>query len=103
MKYAIIATGGKQYKVHEGQVLTCEKLDKKKGASVSFDKVLLFSDGKKVELGKPYLKGVKATGKVTEEGKAKKVLVVKFKSKVRYRRKRGHRQQFTKVKIEKIG
>jgi len=102
MKIAVIATGGKQYIVEEGKTYKFEKLAKKEGADVSFSKVLLFSDGKKTEVGKPSVKGVKVTGKVLEQGRAKKVTVLKYKRKVRYRRKIGHRQQFTKVKIEKI-
>jgi len=102
MRFAIIQTGGKQYKVTEGQVLTIEKIDKKVGSEIHFDKVLLYYDGKKTEVGKPYLKGKKVTAKVLEQGKGKKIYIIKFKSKVRYRRKRGHRQLFTKVKIEKI-
>jgi large subunit ribosomal protein L21 len=102
MKSAIILTGGKQYQVKEGQALKVEKLDKKEGAAVNFDKVLLYNDGKKTEVGRPFLKNVKVTAKVVRQAKAKKVLVVKFKSKVRYRRKRGHRQFYTQVKIEKI-
>jgi len=102
MKSAIIQTGGKQYQVKEGQVLKVEKLDKKEGAAINFDKVLLYNDGKKTAIGQPFLKNVKVTAKVAKQAKAKKVLVVKFKSKVRYRRKRGHRQPYTQVKIEKI-
>lgn len=101
--FAIIKTGGKQYKVKKGDVLTVEKLPQKEGAEVSFDKVLLISDGKTVELGKPNLKGKKVRAKILKQGKAKKVLIMKFKAKVRYRRKRGHRQLFTKVKILSIG
>ncbi len=102
MKSAIILTGGKQYQVKEGQILKVEKLDKKEGAVVNFDKVLFYHDGKKTEIGQPFLKNVKVTAKVVKQAKAKKVLVVKFKSKVRYRRKRGHRQFYTQLKIEKI-
>jgi large subunit ribosomal protein L21 len=102
MKFAVILTGGKQYKVAEGQVLNIEKIDKKVGSEIHFDKVLLSHDGKKTEIGQPYLKGKKVTAKVLEQGKGKKIYVIKFKSKVRYRRKQGHRQLFTKVKIEKI-
>lgn len=86
----------------EGQVLNIEKIDKKVGSEIHFDKVLLFYDGKKTEIGQPYLKGKKVTANVLEQGKGKKIYVIKFKSKVRYRRKRGHRQLFTKVKVEKI-
>lgn len=102
MKFAIIKTGGKQYHVSEGATLACEKLDAKEGGAVRFDQVLLVSDGKTVQVGQPLVSGAAVTGKVLEQGKADKVMVVKFKSKVRYRRKVGHRQLFTKVKIEKI-
>ncbi|MBU0598071.1 50S ribosomal protein L21 [Patescibacteria group bacterium] len=103
MKFAIIATGGKQYKVTEGKAYTFEKLDKKVGAAVTFDEVLLYSDGKTTEVGTPTIKKVKVSGKVISQEKAKKVTVIKYKHKVRYRRKKGHRQQVTKVNIEKIG
>jgi len=103
MKFAIIKTGGKQYRVKEGSAFKFEKLDKKEGAQVIFDKVLLYSDGKKTEVGQPLVKGVKVTGKVVKQGKAKKITVIKYKRKIRYRRKKGHRQHFTQVKIEKIG
>lgn len=87
----------------EGKILICEKLPKKEGAAITFDKVLFYSDGKKTEVGKPLVKSVKVTGKILSQFKAKKVMVIKFKHKTRYRRKRGHRQQQTRVKIEKIG
>lgn len=102
MKLAVIQTGGKQYKILEGQVLTIEKIDKKVGSIINFDKVLLFSDDKKTEIGKPYLKSKKVSAKVLEQGKGKKIYIIKYKPKTRYRRKRGHRQLFTKVRIEKI-
>lgn len=103
MKIAIIKTGGKQYKVSEGKTYKFEKLDKKDGSSVTFDKVLFYNDGQKSVVGKPIVKGIKVNGKIIEQGKGKKITVVKFKSKIRYRRKKGHRQFFTKVKINKIG
>ncbi|XOU94529.1 MAG: 50S ribosomal protein L21 [Candidatus Kerfeldbacteria bacterium] len=102
MKIAVIATGGKQYLVKEGDTLKVEKLNKKKDAEVTFSKVLLYSDGKKTEVGQPSVKGVKVTGKVLEEARSRKVMVVKYKSKIRYKRTLGHRQHFTKIKIEKI-
>jgi len=103
MKLAVILSGGKQYKVKEGDLIKLEKIDKKEGSSVSFDKVLLYADGKKTEIGKPYVRGTKVTGKIMKQAKAKKITVIKFKNKTRYRRKKGHRQYFTQVKIEKIG
>ena len=99
---AIIETGGKQYKAKKGDVLTIEKIDEKVGAEVIFNKVLLVEKDKKIEIGKPHVKAAKVTAKVLEQGKGEKITVIKFKSKVRYRKKRGHRQLFTKVKIEKI-
>ncbi len=102
MKFAIIETGGKQYKVEEGKTYSFESLDKKEGSAVRFPAVLLFMNGKTVEVGSPMLKNVTVSGKVVSQGKAKKVSVIKYKSKVRYRRNKGHRQHFSKVVIEKI-
>ena len=100
--YAIIESCGKQYKVSEGDVVFFEKLDAEEGKKVTFDKVVLVSDDKKVEVGAPYVKGVKVEGKVVENGKAKKIIVYKYKAKKNYRRTQGHRQPFTKVEITKI-
>ena len=100
--YAIIEACGKQYKVVEGDVVFFEKLDTEAGKKVSFDKVVLVSDDKKVEVGAPYVKGVKVEGKVVEHGKGKKIIVYKYKAKKNYRRTQGHRQPFTKVEITKI-
>lgn len=100
--YAIIESCGKQYKVAEGDVVFFEKLDTEEGKKVTFDKVILVSDDKKVEVGAPYVKGVKVEGKVVENGKAKKIIVYKYKAKKNYRRTQGHRQPFTKVEITKI-
>ena len=100
--YAIIESCGKQYKVAEGDVVFFEKLDSEEGKKVTFDKVVLVSDDKKVEVGAPYVKGVKVEGKVVAHGKAKKILVYKYKAKKNYRRTQGHRQPFTKVEITKI-
>ena len=100
--YAIIESCGKQYKVAEGDVVFFEKLDAEAGKKVSFDKVVLVSDDKKVEVGAPYVKGVKVEGKVVEHGKGKKIIVYKYKAKKNYRRTQGHRQPFTKVEITKI-
>ncbi len=102
MPFAVIQTGGKQYLVSEGTKLLVEKLPGEKGASVTFDMVLLFDDGKKTDVGMPYLVGKKVTGTILETGKGKKILVLKYKSKVRYRVKRGHRQPFTRIEITKI-
>ena len=100
--YAIIESCGKQYKVAEGDVVFFEKLDVEEGKKVTFDKVVLVSEDKKVEVGAPYVKGVKVEGKVVSHGKGKKVLVYKYKAKKNYRRTQGHRQPYTKVEITKI-
>ena len=100
--YAIIESCGKQYKVEQGYVVFFEKLDTEAGKKVTFDKVVLVSDDKKVEVGAPYVKGVKVEGKVVEHGKGKKIIVYKYKAKKNYRRTQGHRQPFTKVEITKI-
>lgn len=99
--YAIIKTGGKQYVVEEGKVISIEKLDVEEGAEVTFDKVLLVS-GDDVKIGAPNVAGAKVTGKVLEQGKERKIRIFKYKAKSNYRRRQGHRQPFTKVKIEKI-
>ena len=100
--YAIIESCGKQYKVAEGEVVFFEKLDAEEGKKVSFDKVVLVSEDGKVQVGAPYVKGVKVEGKVVAHGKAKKILVYKMKPKKNYRRMQGHRQPYTKVEITKI-
>lgn len=99
--YAIIKTGGKQYVVEEGKVISIEKLDVEEGAEVTFDEVLLVS-GDDVKIGQPNVAGAKVTGKVLEQGKKRKIRIFKYKAKSNYRRRQGHRQPFTKVKIEKI-
>lgn len=100
--YAIIETGGKQYKVQEGDVIRIEKLDLAEGDTVTFDKVLLLSKEDGITAGKPYLEGVTVDAVVEGQGKAKKIIVFKFKPKIDYRRKQGHRQPYTQIKIEKI-
>ena len=99
--YAIIKTGGKQYCVEEGKVITMEKLDVEAGAEVAFDEVLLVS-GDSVKIGQPTVAGAKVPGKVLEQGKGAKIRIFKYKAKSNYRRRQGHRQPFTKVQIEKI-
>lgn len=101
--YAVVSSGGKQYKVREGETLRLEKLAGEVGAPVSFDKVLLFSDGENITIGRPVLDDVQVQGRIVEQGKAKKILVFKYKKRKRYRRKQGHRQSFTAVKIDSIG
>ncbi|MBO6305136.1 MAG: 50S ribosomal protein L21 [Selenomonadaceae bacterium] len=100
--YAIIKTGGKQYKVAEGDVLFVEKLDAEEGASVTFEEVLAVSDGDTVKFGTPLVEGAKVTAKVEKNGKGKKIRVFKYKAKSNYRRRMGHRQPYTKVVVEKI-
>lgn len=100
--YAIIQTGGKQYKVQAGDEVLVEKLAVEPGEEIAFD-VLLVSDDAGVKIGKPILEGVKANAKVVEHGKAKKVIVFKYKPKKNIRKKQGHRQPYTKVEILSIG
>ncbi len=100
--YAIIESCGKQYKVAEGDVVFFEKLDAEEGKKVTFDNVILVSDEGKVQVGNPYVKGVKVEGKVISHGKGKKIIVFKMKPKKNYRRKQGHRQPYTKVEITSI-
>jgi len=99
--YAVIETGGKQYLIKSGDTLKVEKLDAEAGKEFVFDKVLLLAedDGTDVKIGMPYLDGVSISAEVMEQGRNKKIRVVKFKRKVRYRRVAGHRQHFTKVKV----
>jgi len=100
--YAVISTGGKQYKVSEGETVRVEKIPGEIGTPVSLDRVLMFSNGKTVKVGQPTLSDVSVTGRIVEQGKAKKVIVFKYKRRKRYRRKIGHRQQYTALKIDTI-
>ena len=100
--YAVIESCGKQYKVAEGDVVFFEKLDAEEGKKVAFDKVILVSEDGKVQVGNPYVKGVKVEGKVVSHGKAKKIIVFKMKAKKNERKKQGHRQPYTKVEITSI-
>lgn len=102
MQYVIIKTGGKQYRLSEGDVLELEKLPYEKDQEVIFGEVLLFVQDNDVKIGKPYLSGVSVKAKVLEQKKGEKIRVSKFRAKSRYRRVMGHRQLITKVKIEKI-
>ena len=103
IKSAVIETGGKQYLVQAGQILKVEKLkDAKEGGIVSFDNVLLIIDGEEIKLGKPYLEGARVSAEVKKEGRAEKVVVLRYKRKTRARRKMGHRQPFTEVIIQEI-
>mgnify|MGYP003443068909 FL=1 len=100
--YALIEACGKQYKVEEKDVVFFEKLDAEEGKKVTFDKVILVSDDGKVQVGNPYVKGVKVEGKVVAHGKGKKIIVFKMKAKKNERKKQGHRQPYTKVEITSI-
>lgn len=100
--YAIIKTGGKQYKVAEGETVYIEKLEANEGDVVTFDEVLTVVKDSGVVVGRPVVAGAKVTAKVEAQGKGKKILVFKYKAKSNYRRRQGHRQPFTKVVIEKI-
>lgn len=100
--YAVVATGGKQYKVQQGDILRVEKLAGDVGAEVAFDKVLMFSDGENVQIGQPVVEGAIVKGHIIEQGKSKKIIVFKYKRRKRYRRKQGHRQPYTAVRIDAI-
>ena len=100
--YAVVNSGGKQYKVQKGEVLKVEKISGDVGSSVTFDRVLMFFDGENVSIGQPVLDSVSVEGHIVEQGKAKKIIVFKYKRRKRFRRKNGHRQQFTAVLIDSI-
>ena len=100
--YAVIQTGGKQYKVEKDSVLYIEKLDVAADDTVTFDRVLACGEVGEAKLGNPYVKGASVTGKVLKNGKSPKILVYKYKAKKNYRRRQGHRQPYTKVQIEKV-
>ena len=100
--YAIIESCGRQYKVQEGDVIFFEKLDTEEGKKVTFDNVVLVSDGKDVKVGTPYVKECKVEGNVVSHGKGKKIIVYKYKPKKNYRKTQGHRQPYTKVEITSI-
>lgn len=104
MEFAVIQTGGKQYKVSKDSVVSIEKIkgEYAKGDKLTFDKVLLVDDGKDTTIGTPYITGAKVNAEIVETGRARKILVVKYKQKSRYLRRNGHRQPFFKVKITSI-
>jgi large subunit ribosomal protein L21 len=104
MEFAVIKTGGKQYKVSEGNFVSIEKIkgEYKKGDKISFDKVLLVDDGKDTTIGTPYIKGAKVDAEITEIGRERTILVMKYKQKSRYLRRNGHRQPYFQVKITSI-
>ncbi len=99
---AIIETGGKQYKISPGQKIQIERIEAAENGRVIFDKVLLLADGDKVEIGAPYLNGKSVEGKLIEQGRGEKKIVFRYHSKTRYRKKKGHRQNFSEVEISKI-
>jgi len=100
--YAIFTTGGKQYRVSQGDVLDIEKLDAETGTSVDFDNVLMVSNDDAVQIGAPYVAGGKVTATVTEQGRGKKVEIIKFKRRKHHQKRTGHRQYITKVEITAI-
>lgn len=102
MKFAVIQTGGKQYLVSAGDKIQVEKLAGEKDASIKFDKVLALFDDKTYDLGKPYLDKVAIEAKVLRQGRGKKIEILKYKAKSKYRRKQGHRQAYTEVEITKV-
>nr|WP_320014476.1 50S ribosomal protein L21 [uncultured Desulfobacter sp.] len=100
--YAVIRTGGKQYKVHEDQVLKVEKLEGSEGTEIEFNDVLLYSDGETVNLGAPQVENASVKAFIVEQGRSKKQLVFKYKRRKGYRKMRGHRQHYTEIKINSI-
>lgn len=100
--YAVIETGGKQYRVQVGEILTVEKLTAQVGETVEFDQVLAVKTDEAFKLGSPLVVGAKVQAKVLEQGRDKKIIVYKYKPKKNYHKKQGHRQPFTRIKIEKI-
>jgi large subunit ribosomal protein L21 len=100
--YAVIETGGKQYRVNEGDIIRVEKLPAEVGSDIEFEKVLLVGSGEDVKVGMPLVDGAKVTGKVVEQDRGKKIVVFKMKRRKNYRRKQGHRQDYTGVRIDRI-
>ena len=100
--YAVVASGGKQYKVEEGDILRVEKIPGQVGAAITFDQVLMVSDGEIVNIGQPVVDDAMVEGHIVEQGRAKKIIVFKYKRRKRYRRKHGHRQPYTAIKIDSI-
>lgn len=100
--YAVVETGGKQYRVQEGDIIAVEKLDLEVGEKINFEKVLLISDGETIKVGAPYVDACNVNGTVVEHGKGQKVIIFKYKAKKDYRKKQGHRQPYTMIKIEKV-
>ena len=100
--YAVVQTGGKQYKVEKGETLRIEKIPGEVGSRVTFDKVLMVADGETIKVGQPVLENAAVSASIIEQDKAKKILVFKYKRRKRYRRKQGHRQPYTAIRIDGI-
>jgi large subunit ribosomal protein L21 len=100
--YAVIATGGRQYKVQEGDIIRVEKLGVEPGTSYKFEEVLVIGEGDSISVGTPFVQGAEVVASVIGDGKEKKVIIYKYKSKKGFHKKKGHRQPFTKVKIETV-
>jgi large subunit ribosomal protein L21 len=100
--YAVVSTGGKQYKVKRGETLRIEKISGEVGSSVTFDQVLMAGEGESVRIGQPLLENAAVQARIVEQDKAKKILVFKYKRRKRYRRKQGHRQPYTAIRIDDI-
>ncbi len=100
--YAVIKTGGKQYRVEQGDTLALERLDGDTGAQVSFDEVLLVGSDDATQIGRPLIQGASVKATIVEQGRAKKVIIFKFRRRKNYKRKKGHRQYFTRVRIDAI-
>lgn len=100
--YAVITSGGKQYRVREGQTLKLEKLTAEVGSKVDFNEVLMLVNGDDIQIGKPFIKNTKVVASVVEHGRGKKIHIIKFKRRKHHMKRMGHRQDYTEVKIEKI-
>jgi large subunit ribosomal protein L21 len=100
--YAVVSTGGKQYRVQKGETLRVEKIPGEVGSKVTLDKVLMLADGENIRVGQPLLEKATVQASIVEQDKAKKILVFKYKRRKRYRRKKGHRQPFTAIRIDGI-
>ena len=100
--YAVVKTGGKQYRVEEGDILRIEKIPGEIGNPISFDKVLMFSDGDNTVLGRPVVENAVVKGCIIEQDRSRKIIVFKYKRRKRYRRKLGHRQSYTAIRIDQI-
>ena len=100
--YAVLKSGGKQYKVEEGQVLRLEKLPGDVGSAIKFDQILMIGDGESIQVGQPLVDGASVEARIVDQGRGKKIIVFKYKRRKRYRRKQGHRQEFTAIQVDSI-